>query len=81
MKIRKIHRLCAITFSPFLLLLVFTGSLLLFRKAGIYSKDIQVFILSVHTWEIIAPYLGLILGLGLTVIIFTGMIIFFKRSA
>lgn len=81
MKIRKIHRLCAITFSPFLLLLACTGSLLLFRKAGIYSKDNQVFILSVHTWEIIAPYLGIIFGFGLTVIVLTGITIFFKRSA
>jgi len=81
MKIRKIHRFCAITFSPFLLLLAFSGSLLLFRKVGLYSKDIQVLILSVHTWEIIAPYLGIILGLGVMVIVVTGIIIFLKRSA
>ena len=81
MKIRKLHRMTAITFSPFLILFALSGSTMLFRKTGIYSKEIKKVIESVHTWEIIAPYIGIIGGLGLLTVAITGIIIFFKRTA
>ncbi|MCI5218590.1 MAG: PepSY domain-containing protein [Candidatus Electrothrix sp. LOE2] len=81
MKIRKLHRITAITFAPFFLLLAASGSALLFRKAGVYSKDTKEFLVSIHTWEIIAPYIGMIAGLGLLAVVITGIIIFFKKSA
>ena len=81
MKIRKLHRISAITFAPFLILFALSGSTMLFRKAGIYSKEIKKVIESVHTWEIIAPYIGIIGGLGLLTVAVTGIIIFFKRNA
>ncbi|XOF32156.1 MAG: hypothetical protein ACL93V_08835 [Candidatus Electrothrix sp. YB6] len=81
MKIRKLHRLTAITFAPFFLLLSCSGCLLLFRKAGVYSKDIKESLVSIHTWEIIMPYIGCIAGLGLLTVTVTGIIIFFKRNA
>jgi uncharacterized iron-regulated membrane protein len=81
MKIRKLHRITAITFAPFSILLAVSGTALLFRKSGIYSKDVKEFFVSVHTWEIIAPYIGMIAGLGLLTVAITGIIIFFKKNA
>ncbi|MCI5166436.1 MAG: hypothetical protein D3903_10130 [Candidatus Electrothrix sp. GM3_4] len=81
MKIRKLHRIPAITFAPLFILLSASGCALLFRKAGVYSKEIKSIIESVHTWEIIAPYIGIIGGLGLLVVVVSGIIIFFKRNA
>jgi uncharacterized iron-regulated membrane protein len=81
MKLRKIHRLVAITLSPFLLLLAVTGCLLFFRKAGIYSKEIKELFVSIHTWEIVLPYIGLVFGIGLLFIVISGIILFFKPRA
>ncbi|RWX46125.1 PepSY-associated TM helix [Candidatus Electrothrix aarhusensis] len=81
MKIRKLHRITAITFAPLFILLGVSGCALLFRKAGFYSKDIKEFLVSIHTWEIIAPYVGGVVGLGLLIVAITGIIIFFKRNA
>ncbi|MCI5212160.1 MAG: PepSY domain-containing protein [Candidatus Electrothrix sp. ATG2] len=81
MKIRKLHRITAITFAPFFILLSASGCVLLFRKAGIYSKEIKSLFVSIHTWEIIVPYIGIIAGLGLLTVVITGIIIFFKRNA
>lgn len=81
MKLRKIHRLVAITLSPFLLLLAVTGCLLFFRKAGIYSREIKELFVSIHTWEIVLPYIGLVFGIGLLFIVISGIILFFKPRA
>jgi uncharacterized iron-regulated membrane protein len=81
MKLRKLHRIVAIILSPFIFLLALTGSSLFFRKAGFYDKEIKDFITSIHTWEIIAPYVGLFLGLGLLFLVISGVILFFNKSA
>ena len=81
MKIRKLHRIAAITFAPFFILLSASGCALLFRKSGLYSKEIKSFLVSLHTWEIIAPYIGMIGGLGLLTVVISGGIIFFNRNA
>jgi uncharacterized iron-regulated membrane protein len=81
MKIRKLHRITAIIFSPFLILLGISGCALLFRKAGVYPKATKELLVSLHTWEIVAPYIGCIAGLGLLTVTITGIIIFFKRTA
>ena len=81
MKIRKLHRLSAIIFAPFFILFALSGSVLLFRKAEVYSKDTKSLFVSIHTWEAIAPYIGIIGALGLLTVVVTGVIIFFKRNA
>lgn len=81
MRLRKLHRVVAITFSPLLLLLALTGGALFFRKAGFYSKEIKELFIAIHTWEIIMPYVGLILCMGLLFIVISGIILFFKPSA
>ena len=81
MKIRKLHRISAIIFAPFFLLFALSGSALLFRKAGLYPKETKEFLVSVHTWEALAPYIGIIGALGLLTVLITGVIIFFKRNA
>ena len=81
MKIRKLHRKVAIIFSPFLLFVSVTGILLLFRKTGFYPKSTKSTLVSLHTWEVIMPYVGMILGFALIFITITGMILFFKKKA
>jgi len=81
MKIRKLHRVVAIVSSPFLLFLSVTGIILLFRKTGLYPKSTKSTLVSLHTWEVIMPYIGMVLGLALIFITITGMIIFFKKKA
>ncbi|MCI5114394.1 MAG: PepSY domain-containing protein [Candidatus Electrothrix sp. AW2] len=81
MKIRKLHRITAITFAPFFVLLAASGCALLFRHAEVYPKATKKFLVSLHTWEIVAPYIGIIAGLGLLIVTITGIIIFFKRTA
>jgi uncharacterized iron-regulated membrane protein len=81
MKLRKLHRIVAIILAPFLLLLALTGSSLFFRKSGLYEKEIKEFLVSLHTWEIIAPYVGLFLGAGLLFLVVSGTILFFKKGA
>lgn len=81
MKLRKLHRIVAITLSPLLLLLSITGCLLLFRKTALYEKETKEFLVSLHTWELIAPYIGLFLGLGVLFLTISGIILFFKKNA
>lgn len=81
MKLRKLHRMVAIVMAPFLLLLALTGSSLFFRKAGLYEKEIKEFLVSLHTWEIVAPYVGLFVGLGLFFLVISGTILFFNKRA
>lgn len=81
MKVRKFHRYLAIALSPLLLILSATGCLLFFRKAGIYTKETKKIIESIHTWELIMPYIGLVMGVGLFVLTITGIILFFNKRA
>ena len=43
-----------------------------------YNKEIKEFLVSIHTWEVILPYIGLILGAGFLFIVISGIILFFK---
>ena len=81
MKVRKFHRICAITFSPLFLFSAFSGGVLLFRKAGLYNRELKETVVSFHTWEALAPYLGLIVALGLTAVALSGIILFFNKRA
>lgn len=81
MKVRKFHRFCAITFSPLFLLSALSGGFLLFRKAKLYDKDLKELVVSLHTWEIVAPYVGLVLALGLLIVTISGIILFFNKRA
>ncbi|WP_420209160.1 hypothetical protein [Candidatus Electronema sp. JC] len=49
MKIRTFHRTCAIIFSPLFLFSSLGGAFLLFRKAGLYEKEIKELAVSFHT--------------------------------
>jgi hypothetical protein len=80
-KIRKLHRVAAIAFSPILFVLAISGCLLFFRKAGIYEKEIKELLVGIHTWEIAMPYIGLVFGLGFLFILVSGVILFFNPKA
>lgn len=81
MKLRTLHRYVAIVMSPFLLLLALTGCLLFFRKTGWYQEEVKDLLVGLHTWEIVAPYIGLFVGAGLLFLTISGLILFFNRRA
>lgn len=81
MKVRKFHRFCAITFSPLFIFAACSGAFLLFRKSDLYGKEAKELAVALHTWEIIAPYIGMILALGLLAVTISGIILFFNKRA
>lgn len=81
MKLRKLHRKVAIFLSPFFLLSAVTGAFLLFRKAGVYGKEVKHFLVSIHTWEIVMPYIGFIMVFGLLFVTISGVILYFNPRA
>ncbi|MCI5144628.1 MAG: PepSY domain-containing protein [Candidatus Electrothrix sp. AR3] len=81
MKIRTMHRTAALVLAPFFLLAAGSGCLLLLRKTEVYSKEIKKLLVSLHTWEIIMPYIGAVLGVGLMAMTISGIILYFKRNA
>ena len=78
---KKLHRIVAIVFTPFLLITPITGIILLFRKTDLYGKETKEFLLSIHNWEIAANYVGIILAAGLIFIVSTGLIMFVRYCA
>ncbi len=62
--LKKLHRIVAIVFTPFLLITPITGIILLFRKTDLYGKETKEFLLSIHNWDIAANYVGIILAAG-----------------
>lgn len=77
---RQIHRKIGIILAPFLIILSISGITLLFRKTEIYSRETKSFLVSLHTWEIIMPYIGMILGLGVLFMSISGMYMYFKTK-
>ena len=73
MKIRKLHRVIGLVFSPFFLITAITGAALLWRKAEVYGQDTKGFLIGLHNWEIGAKYIGIILVAGLIGMTLTGM--------
>ncbi len=76
--LRKLHRIVAIVFAPFLLITPITAIILLFRKTGLYGDETKKLLLSIHNWEIAANYVGIILALGLIFIVATGLVMFIQ---
>ena len=81
MTIRKLHRLVAIISAPFLLLLALTGFALFFRNSEIYGKEIKSLLVDLHTWEWLAPYVGIVFGLAFLFLLISGTVLFFKPRA
>ncbi len=74
MLIRLWHRRIGLLFSPFFILTGVTGFFLLFRKTGCYEKDTKEFLLGLHNWEIIAPYVGMLLAAGFLFMACSGLL-------
>lgn len=79
MNLRKLHIKIGVILAPFFILASISGMLLLFRKTELYSKDMKSFLVSIHTWEIVAPYVGMFLGLGLLFMSVSGLYMYFKK--
>ena len=84
MNIRKLHVKVGVILAPFFILISLSGITLLFRKSEIYSKDVKSFFVSLHTSEIVAPFIGGIFGLGLLFMSISGLYLYYqmkKRNA
>lgn len=80
MNIRKIHIKVGVILAPFFILLALSGISLLFRKTELYSKDVKSFLVSIHTWEIVAPFVGAFLGIGLLFMTISGLYMYFNMK-
>lgn len=80
MSLRVFHRRIALIFSPFLLLTSLTGIALLFRKDGVYDKEVKSLLIGLHNWEYGAKYIGAILAIALITICVTGILLFLKNK-
>ncbi len=80
MRLRRVHRIIGLCFSPFFIITVITGICLLWRKAGVYGKGTKDLFIGVHNWEIVTSYVGVILAMGLLFMAISGIIMAFKRS-
>ena len=80
MHIPKIHRQVALIFLPFFILPSLTGILLLWRKNEIYGKEVKELFVGLHTWEIGAKYIGVILGSALLFLTISGLVIIYQTS-
>jgi uncharacterized iron-regulated membrane protein len=75
-----LHRKVGIVFAPFLILTSLTGVILLFRKDGLYSKEVKNILIGLHNWELGAKYVGIILALGLIFLSVSGLILAFRKK-
>ena len=80
MKIKKLHVRVGVILAPFFILISLSGITLLFRKTELYSKDVKSFLVSFHTSEIIAPFIGMIFGFGLLFMSVTGLYLYFQMK-
>lgn len=80
MNLRKLHIKVGVILAPFFILLSVSGIALLFRKTELYTKDVKSFLVSIHTWEIIAPFVGAFLGVGLLFLSISGLYMYFQMK-
>ncbi|MEA3370276.1 MAG: (4Fe-4S)-binding protein [Campylobacterota bacterium] len=80
MKIKKLHVKVGVILAPFFILISLSGIVLLFRKTELYSKDVKSFLVSFHTSEIIAPFIGMVFGFGLLFMSVTGLYLYFQMK-
>ncbi len=74
--VKHLHKWLGLVLAPFFLLSVVTGSMLLWRKADLYTKETKGVLVELHTWELIAPYIGIFLAAGLLLMTLTGLSLF-----
>lgn len=75
----RLHRIVGLIFAPLLVFAGITAIPLFWRKDGLYSESVKEFLVSLHTWEIGAKYIGIVLALALLTISISGLALFFKR--
>lgn len=76
-QIRKIHRTVGIFLAPFLMITALGGAILLFRRIGWLDFETAATIRSIHNWEVVYNYVGLVVALGLLGMAISGSVIFF----
>ena len=80
MTILRLHRIAGAVFAPFLIFAALTAIPLFWRKDGLYSESAKEVLVSLHTWEIGAQYIGIVLALALLTMSISGMVLFLNKG-
>ena len=77
---RRFHRIIGIVFAPFFIFAGLTAVPLFWRKEGLYTERVKEFLVALHTWEIAAKYVGIILAVALVVMSVSGLMLVLGRD-
>jgi len=78
--LRALHRAIGITCAPLLILTALCGGLLLLRKTGLYERKggFRELIQSLHCYELLLPYVGLLACTLMVLVAVTGVVLFLR---
>jgi uncharacterized iron-regulated membrane protein len=76
-KLRALHRIVGLVCAPLLITTSVCGALLLLRKTGLYERKgaFREVIQSLHSYELILPYVGLIACGLMLIVTITGLLL------
>jgi hypothetical protein len=80
MTTKKLHRVLGWIFGPIFVFAGITALPLFWRKDGVYSDSVKELLVSLHTWEIGAKYIGIVLAVALIVVSSTGLVLTFRAT-
>ncbi|MDY0002787.1 MAG: hypothetical protein RBU30_15930 [Polyangia bacterium] len=76
-KLRRLHRIAGLVCAPMLIITSVCGALLLLRKTGLYERKgaFREAIQSLHSYELLLPYVGLIACALMLTVTITGLLL------
>ena len=77
---RRLHGTLGRIFAPFFILVGITAIPLFWRNDDVYSSSTKRFLVSLHTWEIAAKYVGVIMALSLISLSVSGLIMAYGKK-
>ncbi|MBF0430790.1 MAG: hypothetical protein HQK83_05895 [Fibrobacteria bacterium] len=77
--VRKYHKFIGSVFAVFFLFAATISIPLFWRNSGVYGKEIKDLLVGLHTWEIGARYIGVILSTALIFMSVSGLIMVCKK--
>lgn len=80
MRLKQLHSIVGRTFGIFFIVASLSAVPLFWRHDGLYSEATKEFIVSIHTWEAGAKYIGSIMALALLLMSCTGLILAFGEG-
>ncbi|MDY0061316.1 MAG: hypothetical protein RBU45_16015 [Myxococcota bacterium] len=80
-KLRRLHRIVGLICTPMMLITSICGAILLLRKSGLYERkgDYRNAIQSLHCYELILPYVGIIACGLMSFVAITGVLLALRQ--